>query len=160
MRALVQRVRRASVSVDGSLVGDIGFGLAVFLGVASQDGEREVAWMAHRVTRLRVFSDKAGKMRHDVLEAAGSLLIVSHFTLYGDVSRGHRPDFGQAAGREIAEPLYDLFIERCRDQGVAVATGIFGASMNVELVNLGPVTLWLESPKGGDGDDTARVPKS
>jgi D-aminoacyl-tRNA deacylase len=139
MRALVQRVSRASVSVDGRVVSAIGPGLLVLLGVGVGDGEREVDWLADKVRALRIFPDEEGRMN----EALGDreVLCVSQFTLYGDTRRGNRPSYVAAAPPDIAEPLYERFCER-----LGAETGVFGAMMAVELVNDGPVTLMLESP--------------
>jgi D-aminoacyl-tRNA deacylase len=138
MRALVQRVSRASVSVDGRVVSEIGPGLLVLLGVTHTDSERAADWLADKVRALRVFADAEGRMN----EALGdrSVLCVSQFTLYGDARRGNRPSYVQAARPELAEPLYERFCER-----LGAARGVFGAMMEVELVNDGPVTLLLES---------------
>jgi D-aminoacyl-tRNA deacylase len=138
MRALVQRVSRASVSVDGRVVSEIGPGLLVLLGVREGDGAAEADWLADKVRALRVFADADGRMN----EALGdrSVLCVSQFTLYGDARRGNRPSYVQAARPELAEPLYERFCER-----LGAAQGVFGAMMEVELVNDGPVTLLLES---------------
>jgi D-aminoacyl-tRNA deacylase len=138
MRALVQRVSRASVSVDGRVVSEIGPGLLVLLGVREGDGAGEADWLADKVRALRVFADAEGRMN----EALGdrSVLCVSQFTLYGDARRGNRPSYVQAARPELAEPLYERFCER-----LGAARGVFGAMMEVELVNDGPVTLLLES---------------
>ncbi len=138
MRALVQRVSRASVSVDGRVVSEIGPGLLVLLGVTHADSERDADWLADKVRALRVFADAEGRMN----EALGdrSVLCVSQFTLYGDARRGNRPSYVQAARPELAEPLYERFCER-----LGAARGVFGAMMEVELVNDGPVTLLLES---------------
>ncbi|HEX4282629.1 MAG TPA: D-aminoacyl-tRNA deacylase [Solirubrobacteraceae bacterium] len=138
MRALVQRVSRASVSVDARVVSSIGPGLLVLLGVGLQDSEREVDWLADKVRALRIFPDADGRMN----EALGNreVLCVSQFTLYGDARRGNRPSYVAAAPPEIAEPLYERFCER-----LGAARGVFGAMMAVELVNDGPVTLMVES---------------
>jgi D-tyrosyl-tRNA(Tyr) deacylase len=144
MRALVQRVRYARVRVEGSLVGEIGKGLLVFVGFAPTDTPEVLRWMAHKLVHLRVFPDAQGKMNCSVQEAGGSLLVVSQFTLYGDVRRGFRPSFTEAAPPEQARQLYEEFLQLCRQQPVPVASGIFGAMMEVELLNDGPVTLWIE----------------
>ena len=139
MRALVQRVSRASVSVDGRVVSSIGPGLLVLLGVGQEDGEREVDWLADKVRALRIFPDSEGRMNEPVGER--EVLCVSQFTLYGDARRGNRPSYVAAAPPEHAEPLYERFCER-----LGAARGVFGAMMAVELVNDGPVTLLLETP--------------
>ena len=140
MRALVQRVSRASVSVDGAVVSEIGRGLLVLLGVSVDDGEADADWLAHKVRVLRVFPDADGKMNEPLGDR--EILCVSQFTLYGDARRGNRPSYVRAAPPERAEPLYERFCER-----VEAKRGVFGAPMAVELVNDGPVTLLLESPQ-------------
>lgn len=144
MRAVVQRVSRASVSIDGREVGAIGKGLLVLLGVARGDDRSKVAWMADKIAGLRVFADEEGKMNRDLASIGGEVLVVSQFTLYGDVSRGRRPSFVEAAPPEEAIPLYQAFVAALRERGLRVATGEFGAMMQVELVNDGPVTLVIE----------------
>jgi len=141
MRAVVQRVSSASVRVDGEVVGQIGAGLLVLLGVAPTDTDPTAAWMADRVAGLRIFADEDGKMNRSVREVGGGILVVSQFTLYGDATRGRRPSFVGAARPEIANPLY----ERVADL-LGAQRGVFGAHMQVELVNDGPVTLLLDSP--------------
>lgn len=141
MRAVVQRVRRARVSVGEAVTGEIGAGLLVLLGVAPTDGPAEVAWMADKVAGLRIFADAEGKMNLSVRDVGGGVLVVSQFTLYGDVARGRRPSFGAAARPELAEPLYEAVAD-----ALGAARGRFGADMQVELVNDGPVTLLLDSP--------------
>ncbi len=148
MRALVQRVRQAAVTLTGSqeILSAIGPGLLVFLGVTHTDSQQDAAWLAAKVARLRVFEDDQGKMNRSVQEINGSVLVVSQFTLYGDTRRGNRPGFDQAARPEMAEPLYESFVALLREAGLAVATGRFAADMQVALTNDGPVTLLLESP--------------
>jgi D-aminoacyl-tRNA deacylase len=147
MRALVQRVSRASVSVDGREVSAIGPGLLVLLGVAREDGEREADWLADKVRALRVFPDAEGRMNEPL--GKREVLCVSQFTLYGDARRGNRPSYVEAAPPELAEPLYERFCER-----LGARRGVFGAMMEVELLNDGPVTLLVESPgvRGGSPD--------
>jgi len=140
MRAVVQRVSEASVTVDGTVVGEIGAGLLVLLGVHREDSEQEADRMAEKLLALRVFQDAEGRMNRSVVDTGGEVLCVSQFTLYGDTRKGTRPSFGQAAPGEIAEPLY----ERVRLK-LGAAGGMFGAHMNVSLVNDGPVTLVVES---------------
>ncbi len=147
VRAVVQRVREASVTVEGELVGRIGPGLAVLLGVARDDASADVDYLAEKVLKLRVFPDAAGQMNRSVLDVSGSLLVVSQFTLYGDVRRGRRPSYIDAAPPELAERLYELFVARLRPSGLTVATGVFRAMMDVGLVNEGPVTILLDSRK-------------
>jgi D-aminoacyl-tRNA deacylase len=144
MRIVLQRVIRARVAVAGETTGEIGRGLLLLAGFRASDSETELAWMAEKVAGLRVFSDAEGKMNLSVEEAGGELLVVSQFTLYGDASRGRRPSFVAAAPPEVAEPLYERFVELLRGRGLTVRTGTFGAMMEVELVNDGPVTLILE----------------
>src|SRR5262245_50928597 len=146
MRAVVQRVSRSAVRIAGEVVGEIGPGLLVLLGVAPDDTPARVRWLADKVVNLRIFADDEGKMNRSVLEAGGGVLIVSQFTLYGDVSRGRRPSFVGAAGPAVAVPLYEAFVAAVRGHGVPVATGQFGADMAVELVNDGPVTLVVDAP--------------
>ncbi len=140
MRALVQRVSRASVSVEGRTISEIGVGLLVLLGVTHQDGEREADWLADKVRALRVFPDDQGRMNEPLGDR--EVLCISQFTLYGDARRGNRPSYTQAAPPEQAGPLYERFCQR-----LAARRGVFGALMEVELVNHGPVTLLLESPR-------------
>jgi D-tyrosyl-tRNA(Tyr) deacylase len=144
MRIVLQRVSRARVSVDGRVTGEIGAGLLLLVGFTEGDGDEALAWMAEKVVGLRIFPDEAGKMNRSVEEAGGAVLIVSQFTLYGDARKGRRPSFIEAARPETAIPLYERFVERMRATGRPVATGEFGAMMDVELVNDGPVTLILE----------------
>ncbi len=145
MRAVVQRVIRGRVTVDGRLIGQIGSGLVVLLGIAKDDTEAEADYLASKIVALRIFDDAAGKMNLSVKDVEGGLLVVSQFTLYGDVRRGLRPSWSAAASPEIAEPLYDYFVESSRKLIQLVETGSFRAMMEVELVNDGPVTLILES---------------
>ena len=144
MRAVVQRVSRASVAVGGQVVGSIARGLVVLLGITHGDGPDHVAWMADKIAALRVFSDEDGKMNLDLAAVRGGVLVVSQFTLYGDVSRGRRPSFVDAAPPDIAVPLYEAFIAALKERGLAVQTGEFGALMAVELINDGPVTLVID----------------
>lgn len=147
MRACVQRVSRASVTVDGHVVGEIGRGLLVLLGVGQGDEEKDAHYLAEKIVSLRVFEDDQGKMNRSLLEAGGSLLVVSQFTLLGDVRKGRRPSFIDAAPPEEANRLYEIFAAAAAGQGAPVATGQFQAHMDVELVNDGPVTLLLDSRK-------------
>jgi D-tyrosyl-tRNA(Tyr) deacylase len=144
MRVLVQRVTRASVTVDGRVTGSIDGGLLLLVGFTHADDESKLEWMADKVCGLRIFSDDDGKMNLSVLDKTGGLLVVSQFTLYGDSARGKRPSFIDAARPEQAIPLYEKFIALLQGRVVRVETGEFGADMKVELVNDGPVTLWLE----------------
>ena len=147
MRAVVQRVTHARVTVDNKVVGDIGHGLLVLLGVAKEDAETDANYLADKITGLRVFEDASGKMNLSLGEAEGSMLVVSQFTLYGDVRRGKRPSFDQAAPPEKARQLYEYFVEKVRAAGLRCETGAFQAMMQVELVNDGPVTILLDSSK-------------
>jgi D-tyrosyl-tRNA(Tyr) deacylase len=147
MRAIVQRVSRAKVTVEGEITGQIGLGLLVLLGVGREDSEADVNYLAEKIAGLRVFEDDAGKMNRSVAEVAGSVLAVSQFTLYGDVRRGKRPSFDEAAAPEKARQLYELFVEQIRSTGLRCETGRFQETMKVELVNEGPVTILLDSRK-------------
>ena len=147
MRAVVQRVTRAKVTVDVNIVGEIGNGLVVLLGIARDDTKLDAAYLAEKITALRIFDDDEGKMNLSVREVSGSVLIVSQFTLYGDVRRGLRPSWIDAAAPEVAEPLYEFFVRQVRAAVTEVATGSFRAMMQVELVNDGPVTILLDSRK-------------
>ncbi|MBI2806299.1 MAG: D-tyrosyl-tRNA(Tyr) deacylase [Planctomycetes bacterium] len=145
MRAVVQRVARASVIIAGEKVGAIDTGLAVLVGVTHDDTPERAQWLAEKIAGLRIFNDAEGKMNRDVVEVNGSMLIVSQFTLYGDCRKGKRPSFIDAAPPAQAIPLYEAFINGVKSLGIPVATGRFGADMQVELVNDGPVTLIVES---------------
>ncbi|MEO6394081.1 MAG: D-aminoacyl-tRNA deacylase [Pyrinomonadaceae bacterium] len=147
MRAVVQRVRRASVSVDGEVVGQIGVGLLILVAVATDDTERDIKYTAEKVVSLRIFDDEHGVMNRSVIDTGGSLLAVSQFTLYGDVRRGRRPSWIDSAPPEIAEPLYERFVAVMRELIPRVETGTFRAQMQVELVNDGPVTILVDSRK-------------
>jgi D-aminoacyl-tRNA deacylase len=146
MRAVVQRVRRASVSVDGDVVGRIGQGMLVLLGAGEGDGPEQVKWMASKLVGLRIFSDDLGKMNLSLDQIGGEMLVVSQFTLYGDCRKGKRPSYAAAARPEEANALYRSFIEEVRSQGIPVQEGVFGAMMDVELINDGPVTLIVDAP--------------
>jgi len=145
LRTVIQRVSRAAVTVDGQVVGAIGRGFLVLVGVTHSDGQPEADWLARKVAGLRIFEDEAGKMNLGLADVGGAVLVVSQFTLYGDARKGRRPDFIQAARPEQAEPLVYYFVAQLRGQGLPVATGRFRAMMQVELVNDGPVTLWLDT---------------
>lgn len=147
MRAVVQRVTRASIGIDGETVGEIGIGLVVLLGVARDDTEKDAEYLVGKIAALRVFDDLEGRMNLSLTDAGGALLVVSQFTLYGDVRRGLRPSWTEAAAPEVAEPLYEFFVTRARDHIGEVATGRFRSMMQVELVNDGPVTILLDSRK-------------
>ena len=144
MRAVIQRVQRARVTIDGEVAGEIGVGLLVLLGVTYSDKEEQANWLAEKIVGLRIFADDDGKMDRDVTEAGGAVLVVSQFTLYGDCRKGRRPSFVDAAAPPIAIPLYEAFVNGVKRLGIPVATGRFGADMQVELVNDGPVTLIVD----------------
>jgi D-tyrosyl-tRNA(Tyr) deacylase len=145
MRAVVQRVSTAKVIIAGQIAGEIGHGLLVLLGITHADTADNAKWLADKIAGLRIFPDDEGKMNRDVVEAGGSMLVVSQFTLYGDARKGRRPSFIDAAPPPVAIPLYESFINAVKALGIPVATGVFGADMQVELVNDGPVTLILDS---------------
>jgi D-aminoacyl-tRNA deacylase len=145
MRALIQRVSRASVTVDEKVVGEIGFGLLVFLGIGLEDNEDTVKTLADKIVQLRIFPDEQAKMNLSLLDIQGEMLVISQFTLHADVRRGRRPSFTKAAPPSLAIPLYELFKETCKQYAIRVESGIFGAYMQVELCNDGPVTIWIDS---------------
>ena len=145
MRVVLQRVSRASVSVDGEIVGAIGGGLLVLMGVARGDTEEEARKLARKCAEMRVYSDAEGRFNLSLIETGGEALVVSQFTLLADVRRGRRPSFAAAAAPEVAEPIVEAFAAALRDVGVRVETGLFGARMQVELVNEGPVTIIVDS---------------
>ncbi len=147
MRAVIQRVRRGRVLVEGKVVGEIGPGLLVLLGVGKTDTEAAADYLAEKILGLRIFEDDAGKMNLSVQDSRGEMLVVSQFTLYGDVRRGKRPSFDAAARPEEAKRLYEYFVGQIRAAGVRCETGVFQAMMDVELVNQGPVTILLDSEK-------------
>lgn len=147
MRAVVQKVSRGRVTVDGEVVGAIGQGYVVLLGVAKEDTAEAADYLAEKVAGLRVFEDEEGKMNRSILDAGGEVLAISQFTLYGDVRRGKRPGFDRAARPEQAEPLYERFVARLREHGLQVETGRFRTHMEVELVNDGPVTILVDSDR-------------
>ena len=146
MRALLQRVREASVTVEGRVTGAIGPGLLVLAGVAADDGDDDRDWLARKIVGMRVFPDDAGVMNRSIVDAGGDLLAVSQFTLYASTKKGNRPSWSGAAPPEIAQPRFDAFVAAlARERGRPVMTGVFGADMQVALVNDGPVTIWLDS---------------
>ena len=145
MRACIQRVSRAQVTVDGRVVGEIGPGLVVLLGVANEDGDAEVQWLAEKIVGLRIFEDEAGKMNRSLLDRGGGMLVVSQFTLLGDCRKGRRPSFVDAAPPEMAEALYEKFVTRVGELGITTAQGQFRAHMEVALTNDGPVTIWIDT---------------
>ncbi len=148
MRAVVQRVSRAKVTVAGEMVGEIGRGLLVLLGIGQDDTEADSDYMADKIAGLRIFEDDAGKMNRAAVEIDGAVLAVSQFTLYGDVRKGRRPSFDGAARPEKARELYERFVSRLRERGLRCETGRFQEMMEVELVNDGPVTILVDSEKG------------
>jgi D-tyrosyl-tRNA(Tyr) deacylase len=145
MKALIQRVRRADVSVGKNCIGKIDSGLLIFLGVAPDDTEGDSAFLAQKIVNLRIFDDEKGKMNLSLKQSDGSVLVVSQFTLFADTSKGNRPSFTGAASPEKAESLYNLFLQKIKEQGIVAESGCFGAHMEIALVNDGPVTLMLES---------------
>ena len=147
MRAVVQRVKSASVSTESRQTGCIGRGLVVLLGIHDHDGSGEIKWMAEKIINLRIFPDADGKMNLSLSDIKGEMLIVSQFTLYGDCRKGRRPGYSGAARPEIAEPVYESFVRQVADSSITVATGTFQAMMEVSLINDGPITLLLDSEK-------------
>lgn len=147
MRVLLQRVKRASVTVDGEIVGAIGHGFVALVGVGHGDGEDQAQWLAKKIAGLRVFEDDEGKFNLSIKDVGGSLLVVSQFTLYADARKGRRPSFVDAAPPEVAEPLVERFAEMLRGEGLEVETGVFGAMMLVEIHNDGPVTIILDTDR-------------
>ena len=145
MKAVVQRVKHTSLSVDGALISEIPFGLTVFLGVKTGDTEKDGAYLAKKIAGLRIFEDENGKMNLSVKDVGGEVLLVSQFTLYGDASHGNRPSFTLAARPEIAEPLYEYTLRELRAYGITVKKGVFGADMQILQHNDGPVTILLDS---------------
>ncbi len=149
MRALIQRVRQAHVTVDGEVVGRTGRGFVILVGVTHGDGRSEAEWLADKIAGLRLFEDEAGKMNLSLADVGGGVLVVSQFTLYGDARKGRRPSFTAAAAPAVAEPLIEYFMERLAGHGLPVAGGVFGAHMVVHIENDGPVTLMLEREGSG-----------
>lgn len=147
MRALLQRVSRASVTVNGQIIGHIGSGLLILLAIGQGDGETEIQQVSDKIVHLRIFADDEGKMNRSLLDSGGQVLVVSQFTLYADIHKGRRPSFVEAAAPALAEPLVERFKEAVAARSVSVAGGVFGADMQVELVNDGPVTIWVDSAK-------------
>ena len=145
MRAVVQRVKKTRLSVDGKLISEIPFGLTVFLGVTTGDTEKDASYLAKKIAALRVFEDENGKMNLSVQDVGGEVLLVSQFTLYGDCSKGNRPSFTLAARPELAKPLYEFAVKELQGYGVTVKKGVFGADMQIEQHNDGPVTILLQS---------------
>ena len=147
MRAVIQRVSKASVTVDSEITGEIGPGLLVLLGIHKEDREQEIKWMVEKIINLRIFEDENGKMNRSLIDTNGAMLVVSQFTLYGDCRKGRRPGYSSAAPPETANTLYQQFIEAVAQKDIPVASGRFQAHMDVELVNDGPVTLLLDSAR-------------
>jgi D-tyrosyl-tRNA(Tyr) deacylase len=147
MRAVVQRVRRAKVTIDGAVTGEIARGLVVLLGIGADDTEKDADYLADKIVSLRIFDDESGRMNRNVQEIFGEVMVVSQFTLFGDVRRGLRPSWSDAAAPEIAEPLYEYLVSRVRTLMGQVATGSFRRMMQVELINDGPVTILVDSRK-------------
>lgn len=145
MRLAIQRTTKASVRVDGAVVGEIGTGFVVLLGITHEDTAELAEKLAQKVAKLRVFEDDEQKMNRSLLDVGGACLVVSQFTLYGNAERGNRPSFTDAARPEHAEPIYESFVAALERAGVPTATGVFGAMMDVELINSGPTTIWLDS---------------
>ncbi len=149
MRAVIQRVKKAEVRVEGDVVGKIGFGLLVLLGVTHGDDEKDAEYLARKIAGLRIFNDEECRMNHSIVDIGGGVLVVSQFTLYGDTKKGRRPSYVDAAPPDLAQTLYRRFVELLRQQGIPTEEGVFGARMEVELINWGPVTLIIESPNRG-----------
>lgn len=147
MRAVIQRVKHATVDVNGIRTGSISKGIVTFLGIHHHDGAKEIGWMAEKIINIRIFPDPDGKMNISLADINAEMLIVSQFTLYGDCRKGRRPGYSEAAPPEIAEPIYNRFVDEVRNTGITAATGKFQAMMDVTLVNDGPVTLLLDSEK-------------
>ena len=147
MRTVIQRVSHASVDAEGGEVGKIGGGLLILLGISVDDSEEDVAYLANKILKLRVFDDKGGRMNLSVLDSKGEILVISQFTLYGDCRKGNRPSYDKAAGADTAKPLYEMFVSTLRESGLKVEKGLFGAFMEVSLSNSGPVTILLDSKK-------------
>lgn len=149
MRALVQRVSRASVTVQGETVGEIGAGLVVLVGVSRDDAEADADYIVNKVAHLRIFADEEGKFNHSAMDVGAELLLISQFTLHSDTRKGRRPSFIEAAGPELAEPLFDYTVTKFRESGLRVAAGTFQAHMMVSLTNDGPVTIMIDSTDRG-----------
>ena len=148
MRAVVQRVLGATVEVDGAAIARMGHGLLVLVGIGQRDGPDEVGWLARKIAGLRIFPDEAGRFERSVVDVAGTVGLVSQFTLYGDARKGRRPSFGEAAAPDLARPLFDALVAAVEARALPVVTGRFGASMKVSLVNDGPVTILLDTDQG------------
>jgi len=146
MRVVLQRVSRGSVTVDQEIIAEIGVGLVILLGIAPQDGDEQIEYLVNKIANLRIFEDDQGKINRSLLDVGGSAIVISQFTLYADTRKGRRPSFTKAALPEIASPLVDRFAEKLAALGVPTQTGEFGAHMQVDIHNDGPVTIWLEHP--------------
>jgi len=146
MRVVLQRVSRGSVTVDQEIIAEIGVGLVILLGIAPQDGDEQIEYLVNKIANLRIFEDDQGKINRSLLDVGGSTIVISQFTLYADTRKGRRPSFTKAALPEIASPLVDRFAEKLAALGVPTQTGEFGAHMQVDIHNDGPVTIWLEHP--------------
>ena len=147
MRAIVQRVSQASVSVDTNIVGSVGKGLLILLGIGKEDDEKDLEYLVDKVLGLRIFQDEDDKMNLSLLDIEGELLVISQFTLYGDARKGRRPSFSTSGHPEVAEKMYLEFIDKCIERGIKTEKGVFGADMDVSLINQGPVTIMLDSKK-------------
>ncbi len=147
MRAVVQRVKKSKVTVEGHITGEINKGLMILLGVGQEDSLKDIEYLAEKIMNLRIFEDNDGKMNLSILEVGGELLVVSQFTLYGDCRKGRRPSYDKAARPEIAKELYEKFLEKCRNYGISAQAGVFQAEMLVDISNDGPVTLLLDSKR-------------
>ena len=147
MRAVIQRVLQGSVTVDSNIVGEIKEGLVVLLGIGKEDDEKDLEYMIDKIIGLRIFQDENDKMNLSLLDIKGELLVISQFTLYGDVRKGKRPSFTNSGHPEVAERLYLEFVDKCKERGIRTEKGIFRADMDVQLINQGPVTIMLDSKK-------------
>ena len=145
MRIVLQRVSQAKVVVQGDVVGEIGKGLVLLVGIGPQDGQDQVKTLAEKCAVLRIFDDDQGKMNRSLIDISGGILAVSQFTLYGNTNKGRRPSFTEAATPDIAEPLFNHFVQTIREMGITIATGVFGARMEVSIINDGPVTFVMEA---------------
>ncbi len=147
MRAVIQRVAEASVSVDGQVVGSIGAGMVVLIGVERDDSQKDIAYVAEKIAGLRIFEDSSGRMNFSITDTGGEVLAVSQFTLYGDCTKGRRPSYTRAASGDFAKQCYESFVDQIAGHGIPVRTGVFGATMDVRILNSGPVTLLIDSSR-------------